>query len=52
MLHIYLDLVPQAIGDLLTLSTQIFKKHVPDDRDLEAYLENLDDKVWEVMAYT
>ncbi|MGO3120348.1 MAG: hypothetical protein ACTIJH_07495 [Moraxellaceae bacterium] len=49
MLHIYLDLVPQAIGDLLTLSTQIFKKHVPDDRDLEAYLENLDDKVWEVM---
>ena len=41
MLHIYLDLVPQTTGDLLTLSTQVFKKHIPDDQSLEAFLDNL-----------
>ena len=49
MIHIYLDLVPQTTGDLLTLSTQVFKKHIPDDQSLEAFLDNLEDKVWEVM---
>lgn len=49
MLHIYLDLVPQTTGDLLTLSTQVFNKHAPDDQNLEVFLDDLEDKVWEVM---
>jgi len=41
--------VPETTGNLLTLSTQVFKKHAPDDQTLQQYLDSFDDKVWKSM---
>ncbi|MGP5059644.1 hypothetical protein ACTXIV_13175 [Psychrobacter celer] len=49
MLHLYLDLVPESVGNTLTLATELFNEYAHDNEDIANFENNFEDIVWERM---
>ena len=49
MLHRYLDLVPESVGDTLSLITRIAERRVPDDESISLFADSFEEVVWERM---
>lgn len=49
MLHLYLDLVPESVGNTLTLATELFNKYAHDNQDIASFDNNFENIVWERM---